>query len=85
MRGMTTIQFIGIVIVCTLLVPAFAFAEQCGVDAGSVQGRARGELDRSATVSEMETVQEEGVREVMRQVDFFNLDAIIAVGYRVNS
>ena len=33
----------------------------------------------------METVQIEGSREVVRQVDFYNLDAIISVGYRVNS
>jgi hypothetical protein len=33
----------------------------------------------------METVRQEGDREVLRQVEFYNLDAIIAVGYRVNS
>ena len=44
-----------------------------------------GELDRDATVSKMETVQNEGGRTVHRMVDFYNLDAIIAVGYRVNS
>jgi len=44
-----------------------------------------GELDKEATVSKMETVQEEGGRQVARNKDFYNLDAIIAVGYRVNS
>ncbi|MEZ4287357.1 MAG: virulence RhuM family protein [Polyangiales bacterium] len=44
-----------------------------------------GELDRAATVSKMEIVQTEGAREVTREVEFYNLDAIIAVGYRVNS
>jgi hypothetical protein len=44
-----------------------------------------GELDESATISKMEIVQIEGSREVRRSVDFYNLDAIIAVGYRVNS
>ncbi|MBE9469078.1 MAG: virulence RhuM family protein [Bacteroidetes bacterium] len=44
-----------------------------------------GELNREATVSIMETVQNESGRQVKRKVDFFNLDAIIAVGYRVNS
>lgn len=44
-----------------------------------------GELIEEATVSKMETVQSEGVRKVCREVDFYNLDAIIAVGYRVNS
>lgn len=38
-----------------------------------------------ATISKMEIVQKEGNREVARQVDFYNLDAIISVGYRVNS
>ena len=44
-----------------------------------------GELDREATVSKMETVQNEGGRDVVRQIEFFNLDAVISVGYRVNS
>ena len=44
-----------------------------------------GELDRKATISKMEIVRGEGGREVTRQVEFYNLDAIIAVGYRVNS
>jgi hypothetical protein len=44
-----------------------------------------GELIREATCSKMEQVQTEGSREVRRNVDFYNLDAIIAVGYRVNS
>ncbi len=44
-----------------------------------------GELSYEATVSKMETAQQEGKRNVIRQVDFYNLDAIISVGYRVNS
>ncbi len=43
------------------------------------------ELSRNATISKMETVRQEGERQVKRTVDFYNLDAIIAVGYRVNS
>lgn len=43
------------------------------------------ELTKAATVSKMEIVQTEGNREVSREVDFYNLDMIIAVGYRVNS
>jgi hypothetical protein len=43
------------------------------------------ELDPSATVSILETVQEEGTRNVTRNLEFYNLDAVIAVGYRVNS
>lgn len=46
---------------------------------------ADGELQPDATVSKMEIVQTEGSRNVKRLVDFFNLDAIISVGYRVNS
>ncbi len=46
---------------------------------------AEGELTEAATISKMETVQTEGARTVRRMVDFYNLDAIIAVGYRVNS
>jgi len=44
-----------------------------------------GELSRASTVSKMEIVRTEGAREVAREVEFYNLDAIIAVGYRVNS
>lgn len=43
------------------------------------------ELAKEATVSKMEIVQTEGNRKVSREVDFYNLDMIIAVGYRVNS
>jgi len=46
---------------------------------------ASGELERQATVSKMETVQQEGDRMVTRQIDHFNLDSVISVGYRVNS
>lgn len=44
-----------------------------------------GELQKEATVSKMEIVQLEGTREVSRPMEFYNLDAIISVGYRVNS
>ena len=44
-----------------------------------------GELQEAATVSKMEIVQQEGERQVKRNLDFYNLDAIISVGYRVNS
>ena len=44
-----------------------------------------GELSKEATVSILETVQTEGSREVKRNIEYFNLDAIISVGYRVNS
>lgn len=44
-----------------------------------------GELQQQSTISILETVQQEGTRSVKRSVEFYNLDAIIAVGYRVNS
>ncbi len=44
-----------------------------------------GELEKEATVSILETVQQEGGKSVKRKLEFYNLDAIIAVGYRVNS
>ena len=43
------------------------------------------ELDKDSTYSKMELVQKEGNRQVKRNVEFYNLDAIISVGYRVNS
>ena len=43
------------------------------------------ELDKSSTYSKMELVQKEGTRNVKRNIEFYNLDAIISVGYRVNS
>lgn len=44
-----------------------------------------GELNRDATVKNFLTVQIEGKRQVEREREFYRLDAIIAVGYRVNS
>lgn len=44
-----------------------------------------GELNKDSTVSILETVQSEGNRTVKRYKEFYNLDAIISVGYRVNS
>lgn len=43
------------------------------------------ELTRGATIRKFRMVQIEGKREVSRNLDFYNLDAIISVGYRVNS
>ena len=44
-----------------------------------------GELKEEATIRKIRIVQTEGERRVSREVEFYNLDAIIAVGYRVNS
>jgi hypothetical protein len=46
---------------------------------------ADGELDESSTTEEFSVVQQEGSRKVKRKIKFYNLDAIISVGYRVNS
>lgn len=43
------------------------------------------ELQRDTTISILEMVRQEGARSVSRKVMFYNLDAIISVGYRVNS
>ena len=46
---------------------------------------ADGELEQTATTEKISVVRTEGTREVSRTLDHYNLDAIIAVGYRVNS
>ena len=43
------------------------------------------ELNPDATVSKMETVQIEGKRTIVRYMDYYNLDMILSIGYRVNS
>ena len=44
-----------------------------------------GELERESTTRKFRVVQTEGARQVNREVDHYNLDAVISVGYRVNS
>lgn len=46
---------------------------------------AEGELEPEATTEKFSVVRQEGSRQVQRSIDHYNLDAIIAVGYRVNS
>lgn len=46
---------------------------------------ADGELEQPATTEKISVVRTEGTREVSRTIEHYNLDAIIAVGYRVNS
>ncbi|MBL7766904.1 MAG: virulence RhuM family protein [Chitinophagaceae bacterium] len=65
-------------------------AELFGVDVRTVNEHLQNiyktnELDKEATIRKIRIVQKEGKRDVARELDFFNLDAIIAVGYRVNS
>ncbi len=44
-----------------------------------------GELDKKSTVSILETVQTEGKRKIVRKIEYYNLDLILSIGYRVNS
>ncbi|MDO5769373.1 MAG: RhuM family protein, partial [Psychrobacter sp.] len=44
-----------------------------------------GEVDEKATTEEFSVVRQEGKRQVRRKLRFYNLDAVISVGYRVNS
>ena len=74
----------------TVWLTQLKIAELFGVQKAAISKHIRniyasGELIREATVSKMETVQIEGGRTVARTQEFFNLDVIIAVGYRVNS
>ncbi|MCX8480306.1 MAG: virulence RhuM family protein [Sediminibacterium sp.] len=68
-----------------------AMAELFGVKVPAISKHltniyAEGELSEAATISKMETVVNRGFRgEVTEKIDFYNLDTIIAVGYRVNS
>jgi hypothetical protein len=65
-------------------------AELFGVEVNTINYHLKeiyksGELVEEATIRKIRIVQKEGNRDVAREVDFYNLDAIIAVGYRVNS
>src|SRR5690606_36472951 len=65
-------------------------AELFGVEVNTINYHLKeifksGELEENATIRKLRIVQTEGTREVSREVDFYNLDAVIAVGYRVNS
>lgn len=65
-------------------------AELFGVDVRTVNEHLQNiydssELEKEATIRKIRIVQQEGSRKVSRELDFYHLDAIIAVGYRVNS
>ena len=67
-----------------------AMAELFGVQIPAINKHLKnifeeGELNKETTISKMEIVQNEGGRDVKRAIEFYNLDAIISVGYRVNS
>lgn len=74
----------------TFWLPQKAIAELFGVEVPAINKHLAniyesGELTKEATISILEIVQTEGNRTVKRKVEFYNLDTIIAVGYRVNS
>lgn len=74
----------------TFWLPQKGIAELFGVEVPAINKHLgniyeSGELTKEATISILEIVQTEGNRSVKRNVEFYNLDAIIAVGYRVNS
>lgn len=74
----------------TIWLPMARIAELFGVNVPAVSKHIKniyaiGELVPAATVSKMETVRQEGKRRVSRSLEFYNLDMIISVGYRVNS
>jgi hypothetical protein len=65
-------------------------AELFGVDVRTINEHLQNiyqnkELLKDSTIRKIRIVQKEGKREVSREMDFYSLDAIIAVGYRVNS
>lgn len=74
----------------TLWLTQKAMAQLFGVGTQAITKHLRNiyaseELQKEATCSKMEQVQIEGNRNVTRSMDYYNLDAVIAVGYRVNS
>jgi len=67
-----------------------AMSELFGVESNTITYHLKeiylsNELQEISTTRKIRVVQKEGLRNVNREIDFYNLDAIIAVGYRVNS
>jgi hypothetical protein len=65
-------------------------AELFGVDKSGISRHLKNiyessELNKNSTVAKFATVQNEGNRAIEREIEYYNLDAIISVGYRVNS
>lgn len=74
----------------TIYLTQKALAELFGVEVNTINYHLKeifstGELSEDATIRKIRTVQTEGNRQVERERAFYNLDAIISVGYRVNS
>lgn len=74
----------------TLWLTQKSMAQSFGVEVNTINYHLKeiytsNELAQEATISKMEIVRQEGNRQVARERIFYNLDAIISVGYRVNS
>src|SRR3989344_107802 len=74
----------------TILANRMQMAEMFGVNPQAISKHIHNiykekELERKATSSKMELVQNESGRSITRQIDVYNLDILIAVGYRINS
>ena len=74
----------------TLWLPQKRIAELFGVDISTINEHLKNiyktnELEEESTIGNFPIVQKEGNREVKRNINFYNLDAILSVGYRVNS
>ena len=67
-----------------------SIAELVGVDKSTISRHianiyAEGELPQDSTIAKIATLQKEGNRDISRDLEYYNLDMIISVGYRVNS
>ena len=65
-------------------------AELFGVEVPTISNHIKqiyesSELSQSSTIRKFLTVQKEGDRDISRDIEFYNLDMIISIGYRVNS
>jgi len=74
----------------TVWLPQKRMAELFGVDVSTINEHLKNiyrsnELEEDATIGKFPIVQTEGKREVKREVNVYNLDVILSVGYRVNS
>lgn len=74
----------------TIFLTQKAMAELFGIEVNTINYHLKeiyssGELTEDSTIRKIRTVQTEGRRQVERERAFYNLDAIISVGYRVNS
>ena len=68
--------------------PNYWFLYDCSIDNVSLHLKniyKTLELDKNSTIEEFSIVQKEGNRQVSRKIKYYNLDAVISVGYRVNS